>query len=276
MKPTLSAWEQAKTYSRFFTKPLAAADPEVMRQLERGPVAPEDATSIQNRNDILNSGDLAVENGYCRMPDGTGFVAVRTVMPDVTAEMLDWWFMWHGLEGLRYKIWCPGEHYDARVKPEDLPRRLDTTLSLQERNWGTTDLVTENVGGGPTNIFISFQSPRQYGYDMSRFAPPNILTAISANAGMSDVWEPNITFSHCARPHAGGGIELRSRFWQGWNVVDGIPVRVGPKEGFPVEVMRDCAYHCAAEYSNLAAILPILYAENHAIVDTAESLAAEK
>ena len=210
------------------------------------------------------------------LPDGTGFVAVRTVMPDVTAEMLDWWFMWHGLEGLRYKIWCPGEHYDARVRPEDLPRRLDTTLSLRERNWGTTDLVTENVGGGPTNIFISFQSPQQYGYDMSRFSAPNVLTAISANAGMSDVWEPNITFSHCARPHAGGGIELRSRFWQGWNVVDGVPIRVGSKGGFPVEVMRDCACHCAAEYSNLAAILPTLYAENHGIVDTAESLAAGK
>lgn len=186
MKPTITEAERKKPYSRFFTQPMAPAAPEVIQPLDRGPVDHSAATPIQNRNDILNPGDLSTEIGYCRMPDGTGFVAMRTEMPQVTVEMLDWWFYWHGLEALRYKIWCPSEHYGAQVRPEDLYCQLDTSHPLRERIWNTTDLVTENVGGGPTNIYISFQSPEAYGYEMDRFHAPNILTAVCANAGLSD------------------------------------------------------------------------------------------
>ena len=51
-------------------------------------------------NDLLNPGDLAVEIGWCSLPNGAGFVAVRDVYPDITAEMIDWWFAWFPLEDL--------------------------------------------------------------------------------------------------------------------------------------------------------------------------------
>jgi hypothetical protein len=28
----------------------------------------------------------------------------------VTAEVIDWWFAWHPLDSLRYRIWYPPQH----------------------------------------------------------------------------------------------------------------------------------------------------------------------
>ena len=167
-----------------------------------------------------------------------------THMPGATVEMVDWWFMWHGVDGLRYRIWCPTEHFGAQVAPECLARRLDQSLSVKERTWGTTDLVCENVGAGPANIYISFQSPEAYGLDHRLLDGPDGQTAICANAGLSDARVPIITFMHVARQVA-GGVELRSRFWQGWQVIDGNPVHVAPPGGVRLEAAKGCAYHCA-------------------------------
>jgi DAPG hydrolase PhiG domain len=41
--------------------------------------------------------------------------------------MLDWWFNWHPLEGLRYAIWCPIAHTD--ISAETPHAHLDPQLS---------------------------------------------------------------------------------------------------------------------------------------------------
>ena len=64
------------------------------------PCDPSKAIYPEQMNDLLNPGDLAVEIGWCSLPNGAGFVAVRHVYPDITAEMIDWWFAWFPLEDL--------------------------------------------------------------------------------------------------------------------------------------------------------------------------------
>lgn len=219
------------------------------------------------KNDLLKPGYLPAEMGYCILPDGSGFVAMLTKMPGVTTEMINWWFTWHGLEGLRYKIWDPDEHYDVHVVKEDLEHRLDPRLNTQERNWGTTDIDIEDVGIGASELYISFISPDDYGYEMEQFRAPNVLTAVNANAGVNEQKIPMVTFTHFAREIL-GGIELRSRFWPGWNVIDQNPVRVADQ--IPFALVKGIAYHCAKEYTNLAAILSKVYEENVNIPDRLE------
>ena len=201
------------------------------------------------------------------MPDGTGFIAMRTDMPGVTMEMLAWWFAWHGLESLRYAIWCPDDHLGIHVKPEDLERRLDTRLTLTERNWDTTDIVYEDIGTGPITLNISFMSPESFGYDMSRFKAPNTLGAISSNSSIADPLTPIVAFSHFVR-QIDDGVEVRSRFWLGWNIQDKAPLMVNNQ--VPLELVAGLAHHCPKEYYNLAAILPSVWAENHQIEDDIE------
>jgi phloretin hydrolase len=195
---------------------------EASDALAKGPIDPSLALPIQDRKKLLDKGYLPCERGYCVMPDGTGFVAGLTKMPGVTMEMLDWWFYWHGLEDLRYSIWCPTDHLGIHVRPDTLERRLDKKLSLKERNWNTTDVVYEDIGTGPIVLEISFVSPEDFGYDMKRFKEPNTLGAICSNAGLSDPKTPLVAFTHIARAIE-GGLELRSRFWLGYQIRDKKP-----------------------------------------------------
>lgn len=263
----LTTAEKSKSYAKYYYEPLVEPSKVIYEFLEKGPIDPNLATTVHQRNDLLKPGSLPAETGYCKMPDGTGFISIVTKMPGVTSEMLNWWFAWHGLLGLRYKIWDRDDHFDIHVTAEDLEHRLDMSLNTRERNWGTTDIVDEDIGGGATKLSISFLSPEDYGYDMEQFRAPNVLTAICANAGLYEQKIPLVTFSHLAR-EIPGGIELRSRFWMGWHIIDKIPVKI--QDDIPMETIRGLAFHCPKEYTNLASILPSVYIENVDIIDKIE------
>jgi phloretin hydrolase len=260
----LTKEELAKPFAKYFDRPMTPAPKEIYDFLIKGPIDPKDALPIKKRNDILKKGYLPAERGWCIMPDGSAFVAGLTKMPSVTTEMIAWWFAWHGLENLRYMIWDPDDHHGIHVRPEDLKHRLNYSLSDTERNWGTTDIVIEDVGGGDVELHISFMSPADFGYDMDLFKKEKVLIAVNAVAS-SPVFDgkPMVSFSHVGR-EIPGGIELRSRFWIGWAINNRKAVRVGkevPRRDFE-GLARGLAYHCPKEYYNLAAILPGLYAEN--------------
>lgn len=53
-----------------------------------------------------------VENGYCVLPSGVTYSAVRTIQPKRSNERMDAYNKEFGLEGaIAYKLWCPGYHY---------------------------------------------------------------------------------------------------------------------------------------------------------------------
>jgi hypothetical protein len=266
-KTRLTEAERKRSYASLLSRPMTPPPLEAYNALANGPIDSAKALPVQNRNDLLNPGYLPAERGWCMMPDGTGFVAGLTQMPGVTADMIDWWFAWHGLEGLRYAIWDPDDHKDIRVAPADLERRLDRNLSWQERNWRTTDVVTEDVGTGMLVLDISFMSPEHFGYDMERFAAGG-RTAVNANLGLHEPPSRLVCFTHQVREIA-GGIELRSRFWIGWSIADKRPIRVGQDvAAHEIErLAKALASHCPKEYFNLAAILPQVYAENRDVID---------
>lgn len=103
---------------------------------------------------------------------------------------------------------------------------------------------------------------------MERFnAQP--VTAICAHSGPPDWDIPRTTFIHFARA-VEGGIELRTRFWLGWMIVNKQPVRTD----FAVDPRRvqGLSRHSPQEYYRLAKYLPQIFAENHDKPDRAEDL----
>jgi hypothetical protein len=150
----LTEEEKTRPHAKYFYKEPAKVPEDVMAAIQAGPMNFRDALPFEKINDLLNSGYHAVETGHCRMPDNTCYVAVLTKMPGVTGEMLDWWFWWHAVESLRYKIWYPGAHVGNSV--ENREQLENPSLSARERYWNNPQYPVEDVGIGPDILTITF------------------------------------------------------------------------------------------------------------------------
>lgn len=248
----LSDNEKNFSYSKYYYMGMAEQPEELLEKIAAGPVKCTEATIIEKRNDLLQPGYLKTEVGYCVMDNGTAFVANITKMPGVTKEMFEWWFVWHGLEPLRYKIWDRDDHFGVETTHRE--RLLDESIPMNERIWGVTHTVVEDTGAGPLPLNINFKSPEEMGFDMNALRNSKVLSIICANGDTA-------VMVHSIR-EIPNGVELRSRFWLGYNIVDRKLVKLIP-DGvkIPQEVPEGLIRHNVKEFSNLAKILPSLYEE---------------
>jgi hypothetical protein len=269
VKHDLTPEEKAKPYSKYFYKPPAPPAPERMAAMDR-PIDPSKALPIEKINDLLNPGYFEVEAGWCILPNGVGYVANYIPMPGVTVDMVNWWMAWHSLEDLRYKIWWPDGHYAISLRDRDRAKVLDPTRSMTQKFQGLTHFVVEFTGGLSTNkIAISFMTPEEVGFDMSRFKSPNVGTIVAAN-GVSLMLNPppNVPTHKSAAfmihfiREIPGGIECRTRFWMGYHVLNKKPHLLLPQGiRIPDVVPAGLARHNVSEYANLASFLPQIYKE---------------
>lgn len=182
-------------------------------------------------------------------------------MPGVTPEMLDWWFNWHPLEGLRYALWCPVAHTDISV--ENPERHMDSSgVPLEERNYGSTHYPVEGFNlRNSQRLAIHFFSPQEFGLEMSAFSGPGISRAYCATVVADFLNTPINVFFHAVR-EVDGGVEYRSRYWLGYTMENGVPRRSRrPMPYRAKDMARNNCLHSLIEYNNLASFLPQLHRE---------------
>lgn len=258
----LTPEEKSIGYSKYFYKEMAEIPAEDLEMVNNGPVNPSDIITVHERDKMMDPGYHKVETGYTVFPDRSGVAATKVFMKDVTPEMLDWWFNWHPLEGLRYAIWCPVAHLGIDAK--DKPGHLDSSgINLRERNYGKVHYPLEGFDvPGAQRVRIEFFSPEDYGLDLEKFIEPNISTAFLANCLVDQFSIPINIFFHAVRK-VEGGVEFRSRYWLGYNMKKSGPVRRNrfvPKKVM-MHMARNNCIHSLTEYNNLASFLPQLYKE---------------
>ena len=177
--------------------------------------------------------------------------------------MLDWWFAWHPHDSLRYRIWFPGAHagisIDAAATPGAKPY------------WNTVHHPVEDVGLGMQHLRIRFMDPVAFGFPADVLQHPSVATIVCGVVGDDRRHAWHTRMCHFAR-HTDAGIELRSRFWMGAELrlltgsalarpIDRVLALPATRRRLvPRRAPRLMAGHCAAEYANLAALLPQLYA----------------
>ena len=257
--------EKQRSYAKYLEWPMKAPNLEQLEKtLEQ--IKPEECLSLANLNDMVIN--KRRDYGWCIFEDGSSYVSSVTKMPGVTIEMVEWWFCWHGMESLRYAIWDPRDHYKIAQIPSHTKKRLDKSLPIRERIWGTSDYVYEDNGAPiPWVGQISFHDPAEFGIDKALLEGEG-STAICANTNIMGEVMPRSTFIHYAKPTE-DGIELHSYFWPGWFYASGKLVR---NLSAAVSESRciGLANHCCNEYARLADILPHVYAENHDVEDKPE------
>jgi hypothetical protein len=264
--PELTPAEQARPFAKYLFEELPEPDPAHMALMD-SPCDPAKAIFPEQINELLNPGYLEVEIGWCNLPNGVGFIANKMFYPGVTAEMVDWWFAWHPLEDLRYRIWYPPQHGGIMLSPEGRKRLLDSSIPLAERNWGVVHHVTENCDCGMENIDINFLSPQDFGFDMRRWKKPNVATfaggfgwAVSVNKNDESITAPAL-MCHIFR-ETPQGLEHRTRFWMGDRMSCGKPeCTLPPGIAVPAVAIQGLARHNVKEFTRFKDFLPRIYSE---------------
>ena len=259
----LTEEEKALPYSKYYFKDMAKIPQEDLDLVNAGPIDPSKALPIEQAARLLDDGYLDTETGFCQMPDGTGFAATKVFMPGVTTEMIDWWFNWHPLEGLRYAIWCPVAHSGISAKTPEA--HLDSSgTPLHTRNIGRVHYPIEGFDlKGAQLIEIAFYSPEIFGISKEQLEASSMSTFEIATCTSVKPRTPINIFFHAIR-EVDGGIEYRSRYWLKYTVKDGKPCKSGspfPTKSQLYYMARCNCIHSLTEYNNLASILPQIYDE---------------
>jgi hypothetical protein len=246
----------------YLSRPLSPADPEAMAAIGAGPMRPEETLPLARLDRLLDPAPLSVETGWCTLPDGVGYVAVRTPMPAVTAEMVEWWFDWHPRDPLRYRVWHSEAHRDNSLEPAATPGA--------KAHWGAVHHPVEDVGTGVVHARIAFKPPSEFGFSTDALGDPAVGAIVCGEVG-----DDRRRMRHSAMAHVflrdGDGVVLRSQFWLGALIRPYLPSpladpaarllnrRAVRRLALPAGLPRSLATHCAEEYANLGTLLPELY-----------------
>ncbi len=242
--------EKRSPLYQFLEWNIAPTPAETVDRIMQGGFDPAGAMPPWEMNRLFDSGYLPGEFGWWTLPDGGVMLANLTPMPGVRPEMFDWWFAWHGLDPMRYKIWDKDDHYYCLTQNPEVS--LNASLSMKERYWNTAHEIREALlpGQEPVGVRLNFVPPEQVGFDPERLKEFDGTIVCTPGPAI---------MVHFLRPTA-EGCELRTRFWMGYTVADGKPVRI---PDFPANEMAAKAMliHNVKEFTHLAKLLPVVYAQ---------------
>ena len=257
-----SSGAPVRSLQDYLSRPMTPPDPAVLDAIERGPIDPRQAQPAGEVDRLLDPAELPGECGWCALADGCGYVAMRTEMPGVTGEMVDWWFDWHPHDPVRYRVWHPLAHERNSVEP--------AAEAGEKAYWGTVHHPVEDIGLGTVHARIAFHRPEILGFSAGVLDRPGVAAIVGGFAG-----DDRRRMQHTKMIHvfltSNGGLVLRSRFWLGSALrpyapepLAGLAARVLNRPGVrrrlvPAAAPRALARHCAEEYANLAALLPELH-----------------
>lgn len=254
------------TLEQYLERPMAPVSADVLAAIDAGPIDPADALTVDEIDRLLDPAPLPAEIGWCWMPDGVGYVAMRSELPPGPHAMAEWWFEWHPVEDIRYRIWHPKAHVANRVDRPDRP--------LERSYWDVTHHPVEDIGTGVEHLRIEFKRPQQLGFSNGALGKSGVAGIVGGFVGDDRKRARHTRMVHVFLEHpATGGYVLRSRFWIGSILRPYLPAPVASPVAklinrrffrdrlIPRNAPRGLAHHCAEEYTQLAAILPDLYAE---------------
>jgi hypothetical protein len=250
----LTYQEKLMPEAAYYSTVFAPMPDDVADAVANGPIAPADALLFEDIEKLSEPGYQKTENGYCILPDKTAYVAVKTDFPGTKKEMVTWWFWWHALKDIRYKIWCPGAHYAIGAK--NTAQLVDPALSPEERFQNNPQYPIEDVGTGVMPLSIRFVPPEEFGFDTSKFKEQGVEAVICGVVGYRIF---GMTIEHSYLCHMfrkkGDGLELRSRFFLGKKLCGPLVRQMVITEDTALDMML----HCSEEFTHLAGLLPSIY-----------------
>lgn len=214
-------------------------------------------TPFESKNDLLSSADLQNEIGYKKAADGTYLVSMVCPMPQITAEMIRWWFWWHPQANERYQVWFPDAHFGIGYSKKQKEYFSQKTCPKFQNN---TQYPLENIGGKKLPLRIDFVTPEEFGFSRQMMQENGIADIVCGHVGAFNNLVRHTEMAHIFK-QTDDGLFMISRFWLGVSMKNPLL----KKRIITDDMARDMAEHCCIEYRNLCEILPRLYAEYGAV-----------
>ncbi len=234
-------------YIKLMNCPAPQITEEIRIKLEQSPDITPLAFSDKNR--LLWDTTLQNETGFIRLPSGCWLVAMKTEMPGITREMIDWWFWWHPQEKERYQVWFPGEHFNIGFAAKNANYFREPFIGFKPN----MQYPVERIGAAKAYLSIRFLTSQQFGFDESLFLKNGIETLICGHVGLLKGVIEHTEMSHIFKKNQ-NGLTLISRFWIGEHLPKMVWKKIANKN-----LAFELAEHCSREYTNLSIILPELY-----------------
>lgn len=245
--------ERRKPFIKYYYQDMAKPAPERLKLADNA-LTEDRILKLAEVARLVEHPERYDGSGFCVAKDGATYVQNTLHMPMVTAEMIDWWFAWYGLEPIRYKIWDPYDHFDVSISDDDRRRLLDSSIPVRQRIWGVTHNVREDIGlprlvlalarirgQDLFKITVNFVAPSAIGLSDAYFLSHPECTAVIAKI------EGSVMLHFVSEKT--DGATLHSRFW------------FDKEMRMPSPALKCVLKHNIIEYTNLAAILPHLYEE---------------
>jgi len=249
-----------KSYYKYYEMGIADLTDEQKAFVAQCKLPTEAALPAADRGKFITPGVWPAQMGFYPLKEGGVLVAGNIPMPGVTADMLYWWFAWHGLDPLRYAIWDCEDHYDVKIDEKGRALALDPAVPMEQKTWGATHVVLESMGGPADEVTIMFKNPTEMGYDPALIGSDSCPFLVTANCVLAPFGIPS-HMAECAK-EVDGVMTYMCRFWIGYHIIDGeAKCLLPPEVSIPDEVAAGMVGHCIKEFSNLAKILPSVYAE---------------
>lgn len=238
-------------YSKFFNMPNCTIPEDIAQTIKNG--GNITSTCFDDKNSILSDKKLQEQTGFIKTADGNYLVSMFCEMPDVTKEMVDWWFWWHAKENDRYRLWYPGEHIKIGFAKKNKNYFYAESQPPFEEN---THYPVEKIGKIMLPLAISFKTPENFGFSEKVMEANGVATVVCGDVSAFYGLFPHTQMCHIFFKRE-NGLFLVSRFWIGTKLKNPIIRKIILTD----ETAKGMAEHCCIEYRNLAKKLPLLYRE---------------
>ena len=228
-------------------KPLPTIPADIKEKLDKPEIS---LTYLNECNLILQSDALQQEVGFRQFSDGSWMVSMTCPMPEITTEMIDWWFWWHCQDNLRYQVWFPGDHISIKYSKKDRAYFEQEAQPVFQPN---SQCPVEKIGGSKMPLQIDFVTPEQFGFSKEAIEKGDIATIVCGHVSAFGGLIPHTEMAHIYK-QTENGLFMFSRFWLGKTMNPFLRKFVMTEK-----MARGMAEHCCIEYRNLTEILPTLY-----------------
>ena len=233
-------------------KPLPKIPTKIQKRLDTAKIT---LTSFEEKENILCSKELQQEVGYRQYENGDWLVSMTCPMPEITSEMIRWWFWWHCKESLRYQIWFPGAHISISYPKKDRAYFEWNTMPPFQPH---SPRPVERIGGIKMPLQIDFVTPEEFGFSRETMEENDIPLIVCGHVSAFNGFVKHTEMSHMYK-QTEDGLVLISRFWLGRSLKNPLLRKLL----LTAKTARGMAEHCCIEYRNLVEILPELYEEYH-------------